>query len=128
MVEFPHFKSSFQNILILIFLGLPEVNIKHARSIDGIPSIDIAFPDGYHDTLVLERHYMTEADRLAKKMHCNFIGHLAKDTDACVAVTGCPGKTMEFTINSKHARNGNRFIRHENGEIELVESPFKVST
>ena len=70
---------------------------------------------------------MNEADRLARKMHCNFIGHLAKDSTACVAVTGCPGKTMEFSINSKHARNSNRFVLHENGDIEIVESAFKVS-
>ena len=101
--------------------------MNQARSIDGIPSINVVFPDGYKDTLVLERHYMTETDRLARKIHCNFIGHLAKDSDACVAVTGCPGKTMEFSINSKHAGKSSRFILHESGDIEIVESAFKVN-
>ena len=96
------------------------------RSFDEVPNIDITFPDGHQDTFVLERHYMTEADRMAQKMHCNFIGHLAKDTDACVAVTGCIGQQMEFTVNSKHAGESNKFVLHENGELELVESPFKV--
>ena len=70
---------------------------------------------------------MSEADKLAKKTHCNFIGHLEKDSTACVAVTGCPGDDMEFTINSNILGNSNRFILHKNGEMELVESPFKVS-
>ena len=59
-------------------------------------------------------------------MHCNFIGHLAKESDACVAVTGCPGHEMEFTINSKHTGEHNKFILHENGEVEVIESAFKV--
>ena len=56
---------------------------------------------------------MTEADRMAKKMHCNFIGHLANEKDACVAVTGCPGDRMGFTVNSKHAGGSNRFTLHQ---------------
>ena len=107
--------------------GLPEVNVKETRSANGIPAIDITFPDGFQDKLVLERHYMTEMDRMAQKMHCNFIGHLANEKEACVAVTGCPGERMEFTINSKHAGRGNRFILHQNGTMEKVESAFKVN-
>ena len=110
---------------------LPQIhinNIKIRSSNDnGIPSIDITFPDGFQDKLVLERHYMTEMDRMAQKIHCNFIGHLAIDTEACVAVTGCPGERMEFTVNSKHAGRSNRFILHQNGEMEKVESAFKVN-
>ena len=105
---------------------MPEVNIKETRSANGIPAIDITFPDGFQDKLVLERHYMTEMDRMAQKMHCNFIGHLAIDTEACVAVTGCPGERMEFTVNSKHAGRSNRSILHLNGELEKVEGAFKV--
>ena len=106
--------------------GLPEVHVKETKSANGIPAIDITFPDGFQDQLVLERHYMTNMDRMAQKMHCNFIGHLAIDAEACVAVTGCPGERMEFTINSKHAGRGNRFILHQNGTMEKVESAFKV--
>ena len=106
--------------------GLPKITVLEARTLDGIPSIDITFPDGFQDHFVLERHYMTEMDRMTKKMHCNFIGHLAKDTDACVAVTGCPGEQMEFTINSVHAGVNNKMILHKDGQLELVESAFKV--
>ena len=110
---------------------LPKIVINKTKprstNDNGIPSIDITFPDGSQDHLVLERHYMCEADKMAKKMNCNFIGHLANEKEACVAVTGCPGERMEFTINSKHAGRGNRFILHQNGTMEKVESAFKVS-
>ena len=110
---------------------LPKITIHKIKprstNDTGIPSIDITFPDGSQDHLVLERHYMCEADKMAKKMNCNFIGHLANEKEACVAVTGCPGERMEFTINSKHAGRGNRFILHQNGTMEKVESAFKVS-
>ena len=114
-------------IWVFFNAGLPDVHVKESKSVNGIPSIDITFPDGFQDRFVLERHYMTEMDRMARKMHCNFIGHLAKDTEACVGVTGCPGEKMEFTVNSKHAGRSTRFILLENGEMEKVESAFKVN-
>ena len=108
---------------------LPKVHVnKVTRGINGIPSIDITFPDGFQDHLVLERYYMTKEDQMANKTHCNFIGHLAIDTNACVAVTGCPGERMEFTVNSKHAGRGNRFIVHTNGDLEKVESAFRIDS
>ena len=105
--------------------GLPEIKVHQDRSINGIPSIDIKFPDGHEDSFVLERHYMSEEDKLARKMHCNFIGHLLKDQDACVAVTGCPGDKLEFTINSVHAESTGMFVMHENGHLEVVNNPFE---
>ena len=106
-------------------LGLPEVLVKESKSGNGIPSIDITFPDGHQDHLVLERHYMNEIDKMAKRLHCNFIGHLANEIEACVAVTGCPGERMEFTVNSEHAGLNNRFILHQNGQMEKVEGAFR---
>ena len=120
------FKLSFIKS-VLFHKGLTEIRVLGSKSLDGIPNIDITFPDGHQDNFVLERHYMSETERMAQKMHCNFIGHLAKDTDACVAVTGCIGDEMEFTVNSKHAGESNKFVLRKNGELELVESPFKVS-
>ena len=50
---------------------LPKIHIQlQKRSMNEIPSIDITFPDGSEDHLVLERHYMTEAERKANKVHC----------------------------------------------------------
>ena len=60
-----------------------------------------------------------------KKISCNFIGSLENENTACVAVTGCPGEEMAFTIKSKHSENIG-YILHQDGELESVESAFKV--
>ena len=103
---------------------MPEVSVKESKTLNGIPAIDLTFPDGFQDHLVLERHYMTDMDRMLKKLHCNFIGHLASDPEACVAVTGCPGSKMEFSINSYVSDRSGRFILHPDGSMEAIESAF----
>ena len=111
-----------------IFTGLPEVIVKESKSLNGIPTIGITFSDGFQDNFVLERHYMSDTDRMMKRIHCNFIGHLANDPEACVAVTGCPGTKMEFSINSGNADRSARFILHPEGVMEEIESAFKEGT
>jgi hypothetical protein len=65
---------------------------------------------------------------MAEAKNCNFFGHLAKDTEACVAVTGCPGsEDLEFTINSRHSVPSNMYILRRDGKLEVIESAFKVS-
>ena len=44
-------------------LGLPDIHIKESKSLNGIPAIDVTFPDGFQDQFVLGRHYMTEINR-----------------------------------------------------------------
>ena len=90
------------------------------RSINEIPEIRIAFPDGHEDTLVLRRHTNTDLDRLISKPNCNFIGSLKNDRKACVAVTGCPGQDMDFTINSEHNTLTNLYRLKTSGKVELV--------
>jgi len=63
---------------------------------------------------------------MEKKVSCNFIGSLENENTACVAVTGCPGEEMAFTIKSKHSENIG-YILHQDGQLELVESAFKDS-
>ena len=75
--------------------------------------------------MVLERFYPTEQSRMEKKVSCNFIGHLENENTACVAVTGCPGEEMAFTIKSKHSEHIG-YILHQDGQLESVESTFKV--
>ena len=62
---------------------------------------------------------------MEKKVTCNFFGQLENENTACVAVTGCPGEDMEFTIVSKHS-NHVGYILHKDGHLELVENIFKV--
>ena len=99
------------------------------RSLGEIPSIDITFPNGMKDSIVLERFYPTKESRMATMPSCNFFGHLLNDKKACVSVTGCAGQdNMEFTINSVNSGPSNMYILHKNGHLEMVESAFKVCT
>jgi len=96
------------------------------RSANGSPTVTVTFPDGYTDTLVLNRYYSSEEDRMAGAEDCHFIGHLAKEQDACVAMTGCVGsEDIDFTIMSSHATKSAMFKWSKDGHVEVIESPFK---
>jgi hypothetical protein len=97
------------------------------RSVNESPRVTVTFPDGYTDTLVLNRYYSSEKDRMAEAEECHFIGHLAKEQDACVAMTGCIGsEDIDFTIMSSHATKSAMFKWSKDGHVEIIESPFKV--
>merc|ERR1712156_1335709 len=71
------------------------------RSSNGSPTVKVTFSDGYTDTLVLSRYHSSEEDRIAGVEECHFIGHLEKEVDACVAMTGCVGsEDVDLTILS----------------------------
>ena len=123
-------------LLFLLLLDLTKIQVRHGcqgprpcpRLADDIPEIDIVFPNGHEDSLVLQRYYSSPEARMAGEKHCNFFGHLKHDSKACVAVTGCyPEENMEFTINSQHSTQANMFILEKNGNLVPVQSAFKVS-
>ena len=87
------------------------------RSSFGIPRIDIVFPDGHEDQIVLQRHFVTD---LQSDLSCNYLGHLVKDKESCIAVTGCPGESMYFTIHSSHNFESNKFILYPSGVVETI--------
>ena len=92
-----------------------------------IPEIEITFPDGHEDELVLEKHFPNEEARMENEDHCNYFGYLKNDPEACVAVTGCYGQDdLEFTIMSEHAPIKNTFVLEKNGQLKLIESVFNV--
>jgi len=96
------------------------------RSFNGAPSVSIAFPDGYKDKLVLERYYANEEERMERTEACRYIGHLANEPEACVAMTGCVGSDdVQFTIMSAHATESAMFKWTKEGDVEIIESPFK---
>ena len=68
-----------------------KFNLLKDRFEDSTPNIEITFPDGYTDRLILEKHYFNEEDKKKIDNHCNYIGHLAEEKTACVAMTGCLG-------------------------------------
>merc|ERR1712086_1089885 len=104
----------------------PRFGLIQERSFNGAPSVSIAFPDGYKDTLVLERYYANEEERMERTEACHYIGHLANEREACVAMTGCIGsEDVQFTIMSTHATESPMFKWTIEGNVEVIESPFK---
>ena len=110
-------------------IDLPLIEVQQTRSFREIPSIHITFANGVQDSMVLERFYPTQESRMAATPSCNFFGHLEDEKSACVSLTGCPDSDdLHFTINSKNSGSNNMFILKKNGELEIVDSAFKVST
>ena len=95
----------------------PRFDIHQSRSFHGIPAIDVTFPNGVQDSLVLERFYPSETSRMESKLSCNFLGHLKNEKTACVSVTGCAGEEMYFTINSKNSRDRSMFKMDKDGLV-----------
>ena len=97
------------------------------RSKDSSPNVLVTFPDGYTDRLVLRKHFFNEKDRMEDESHCNYLGHLAKETDACVAMTGCLGfDDVELTIMSTHAIGSNGFVWSKEGDVHMVKPNQEV--
>ena len=106
----------------------PRFSLVEERSSSGAPSVSIAFPDGYKDTMVLSRYYANEQERMDRVKACHYIGHLANEPEACVAMTGCVGsEDVEFTIMSAHATESPMFKWTKEGNVEIIENPFNVS-
>merc|ERR1739844_19847 len=101
----------------------PSFVLVEERSSNGAPSIVVTFPDGYQDVLVLSKFYANKQNRIASKERCHYIGHLANELTACVAMTGCVGsQDVQFTILSKHAPNSSTFKWSKDGKVELMKS------
>ena len=91
------------------------------KSSDGTPSIEIEFPDGYKDTLVLEKFYGNDEDKKAKPERCHYIGHLANESESGVALTGCVGsEDVEFTILSIHFKACQIFKWTLDKKVEII--------
>ena len=119
-------------LLCLLGLGLseplPKFSLIGERSIDEVPTIAITFPDGSTDTMVLDNYYSNEDDRKSGINRCDFIGHLAEETGACVGMTGCPeSEQVEFTIISSHLNGSPMYRWNQDGNVEKVIHPYMVS-
>ena len=81
----------------------PIFTLVQERSDDGSAEIALIFPNGYTDTLSLERAYDNEEDKLNGADYYYYKGKLAGDPKACVTATGRVGsEAVEFTILSDH--------------------------
>ena len=95
---------------------------------NGTPSVAITFPDGYTDTLVLNHYYYSDEEDINVQAGCHFLGHLANDHDACVAMTGCIGQEdVELTIMSEHASDSGLYKWNKDGTIEIINHPLTVT-
>ena len=122
-----HFLKHVLSINYESFIDVPMIKVSQDRSRTSIPEVQITFPNGHEDRLVLHRHFVNQAERMEGQMNCNYLGHLEVDTAACVAVTGCLGEDMELTINSKHNTKTNMYLLKKSGDVELLPRPFSVS-
>ncbi len=106
---------------------MPKFTLIEERSSNGAPSVSVTFADGYTDRIVLKKFYNNKEDRMAEEEHCNFLGHLENEKEACVAMTGCLGQEdVEFTIMSSHALESPMFKWSKGGQVEIIENPFLV--
>ena len=109
-------------------LGL-TLTLLEERSLNGVPRIAIEFSDGYKDSLVLNKYHANDQDRIANNDHCNFIGHLENENEACVAMTGCLGsEDVHFTVLSAHASESPMFKWTKEGSVEIIQRSVKVDT
>ena len=92
------------------------------------PSVIVIFPDGYSDKLVLGKHFYNDKDRITEEDNCRFFGHLEKEKEACVAMTGCLGsEDILFTIMSVHSPGSTHFIWTKEGYVEILDPANFVS-
>ena len=108
-------------------LRTPIFSLVESRSADGSPRVAVTFPNGHRDTLLLNRYSPIEEDERTES--CRYIGKLANDHTACVAMTGCPGQQdIELTIMSSHAEGNSLLKWNRDGSVEVVPNPFEVLT
>ena len=97
------------------------------RSFNGAPIVGVTFPDGYKDNLELSIFYGNHEDRMSGIERCHYIGHLANEPEACVAMTGCVGsEDVEFTIFSTHVNESPMFKWTKDGNVEIIKKSFEV--
>ena len=137
--------SIFQFVMLILLLinnaeSKISTSIKSASTITfgkfewykngSILNIDIDFPDGHKDRLILEKQpQISLRNENFETESCRYMGYLANDEKACVAMTGCYGKeNIEFTINSEHSGSTNMYILNTNGQIEDVENDINMDS
>ena len=98
------------------------------RTSNGAPSVNITFPGGHKDTLILKKFYANEEERKSGDEQCNYSGHLLNEPEACVSMTGCvEQEDVEFTIFSNHSREATMFKWTKDGNVVILDSPGMVN-
>ena len=95
-------------------LGRISFSLVEERSSDGNPSVKVSFADGSSDFLVLSKY---------EGLDGHFIGHLANERTACVAMVNHP-EHAELTIMSDRIVGSTMYKWKNNGEVELIPEVF----
>ena len=105
----------------------PKFHLLEKKNSNGAPSVAITFPDGHKDTLILNKFHGNENDKKDGVEWCFYNGHLEKEPEACVAMTGCVGlEDVEFTIFSGHSES-KIFKWTKDGNVEVINDLSEVS-
>ena len=105
----------------------PSFSLVSDRSANRAPLIDVTFPNGHTDTLVLSPFVDGMVHEPSESGDCRYSGHLLSEPEACLGVTGCPGlEDVELTILSQQAPGSGMFRWYKNGRVETLETPYKV--
>ena len=106
---------------------VPKFYLLEKENSNGAPSVGITFPDGHKDTLLLNKFYGNEEIQKNSTEWCFYNGHLVKEPEACVAMTGCVGtEDVEFTIFSGHSES-NIFKWTKDGNVVVVDDSSEVN-
>ena len=98
-------------------------HVTSSRSVEEAPTIEVTFPNGVKDELVLSHYKMNDDAHIG----CNYIGHLRSSPSSSVAVTGClnkPGDRMEVTMISDNNIN-KMFSVDFYGTAKIIQNPFE---
>ena len=119
-------------VILLAENQVPQFALLKARSSnDQIPQISVRFPNGKWDKLVLNRYYTSNERSIFKDIeNCRFIGRLSEETEACVAMTGCPAsadEAVEITILSENVVDTFMYKWYQNGSVIPIEDPFRTA-
>ena len=105
----------------------PKFYLLEKKNSNGAPSIGITFSDGHKDALLLYKFYSNEEERKVGVERCHYNGHLEKEAEACVAMTGCVGiEDVELTIFSSHTES-NIFTWTKDGKVEVIDDSSEVN-
>ena len=121
-------------VILLAENKVPQFALLKARSSnEQIPQISVRFPNGKWDKLVLNRYYASNERSIFKDIeNCRFIGRLSEETEACVAMTGCPAgsldEAVEITILSENVVDTFMYKWYQNGSVIPIEDPFRIAT
>jgi len=94
--------------------GKVSFSLIEERSTNGNPSVKVNFADGSSDFLVLSKY---------EGLDGHFIGHLANEKTACVAMVNHP-EHAELTIMSNRVVGSTMYKWHNTGNVELVPEVF----